>query len=53
VLGVGSAWLVAREGERNRERWGDAVVLELVDVDASGELRETGSSLGRREWLLR
>jgi hypothetical protein len=53
MLGVGASRLVAREGERNRERWGDTVVLELVDVDPSGEPQESGRSLGRREWLLR
>jgi hypothetical protein len=51
TLGVGAARLVAREGERNRGSWGDTVVLELVDVDVSGDSLETGRVLGRRDWL--
>jgi hypothetical protein len=52
-IGVGAVQLVAREGERNRDRWGDAVVLELVDVDVTGHSTEAGAGLGRRDWLHR
>ena len=51
MLGVGAARPVACEGERNRGSWGDTVVLELVDVDATGDSLETGRVLGRRDWL--
>jgi hypothetical protein len=51
TLGLGSVRLVAREGERNREHWGDTVVLELVDLDPAGHSRETGTGFGHRGWV--